>query len=196
MEFNAGPRDYTSQQCFQRSRQRDKRGREWQTNSTSKGLTWRPVHVKTFCSGENSLKAFVSKVWSDIQLHFEHAGEEGNQDLKPESFILKCDKVGEKYSTMNKETTNHEGPTETEKSRGFPCMRIPEMRSLYTAIPLWENQLWKTWPRLCEEAHASYTNHSLRTTATQKLSVGLIITVLGRWDASYKQTNYGDNFDS
>lgn len=100
----------------------------------------------------DSLKAFVSKVWSDIQLHFEHAGEEGNQDLKPESFILKCDKVGEKYSTMNKETTNHEGPTETEKSRGFPCMRIPEMRSLYTAIPLWENQLWKTWPLTWLEA--------------------------------------------
>lgn len=46
--------------------------------------------------------AFVSKVWSDIQLHFGHGGKEGYQDLKPESLILKCDNVGEKYFTMNR----------------------------------------------------------------------------------------------
>ena len=42
----------------------------------------------------------------------------------------------------------------------------------FTAVPLGVNQLAQMLPRMCKEAgtHTSYTNHSLRATAIQKLS--------------------------
>ena len=39
----------------------------------------------------------MNKVWYDIKLHFGCRGKEGNQDLKPDSFILKRDENGAKY---------------------------------------------------------------------------------------------------
>ena len=57
----------------------------------------------------------MNKVWYDIKLHFGCRGKEGNQDLKPDSFILKRDKNGAKYFivTFNEETKIHKGPLET-----------------------------------------------------------------------------------
>ena len=42
----------------------------------------------------------------------------------------------------------------------------------YTTVPLGVNKLSQMLPSMCKEAgtHTSYTNHSLRATATQKLS--------------------------
>lgn len=154
-------------------------------------------------------KGLLNKVWYDIQLHFGRRGKEGNRDLKPDSFILKCDDNGAKYFTMtfNEETKNHKDPLERDREnrrgamyeeRGNALCPVaslekylkkipPDAKALYlqprrvtvatdsfwyTAVPLGVNQLSQMLPRMCKEAgtHTSYTNHSLRATAIQKLS--------------------------
>lgn len=84
-------------------------------------------------------KAFVSKVWSDIQLHFGHGGKEGYQDLKPESLILKCDNVGEKYFTMNRNNKSWRSDGERRrKPEGCHVWGSRKCALVYCSSPLSE----------------------------------------------------------
>lgn len=153
-------------------------------------------------------KGLLNKVWYDVQLHFGRRGNEGNRDLKPDSFVLKRNENGARYFTMtfNEDTKNHKDPLERDREnrrgamfeeRGNPLCPVaslekyltkipPNAKALYlqprrvtaatdsywyTTVPLGVNQLAQMLPRMCKEAGThTYTNHSLRATAIQKLS--------------------------
>ena len=89
-------------------------------------------------------------------------------------------------------------PTGTKKTLFLQSRRVTAVTasSRYTTVPLGVNQMSQMLPRMCTEAgtHTSYTTHTLRVSAIQKLSdAGLeakIMPVSGQSrDALYKHTD-------
>ncbi len=78
----------------------------------------------------------VSKVWFNVQLHMGRRANEGNCQLKPDSFSIRHNENSLKYVTLsfNKSTKNHKDAAENH------CVRSTSHCCLLTHLPFISTQ--------------------------------------------------------